>query len=682
MADDMITIDASALSSFDYSTYIYNYFSSDNVGTTKGASTYYGGTYQSPYGYYNGSEVGFRYTTDPANSAQVLLKGENIAYDGLVANAGHGISGTVDGFELGSFDANTTYTQDDTAGTRSELQGVIQGLVVSGLDYSAAVGTGTGEDNLVNTIYYALQKANTIVDLEGDGASGQEYVDQIYALLSQKAQHFIGSSGADNYTGTIHGDLIEGGAGADTLAGGAGDDTYIVTDANNVIVEAADGGNDTIRTALSHWQMADNVENLIQTGDAGQWSYGTATSNTMTANDHGGVLYGMGGGDTLNGGAGDDELHAVGFTDDGANDVLNGGAGNDLLDGGAGSDVITGGTGDDRYIVDSFADTVTENAGEGTDTIETGLSHYQIAANVENLLQTGDAGQFSYGNELGNTMTANEHGGVLLGLQGSDTLIGGAGNDQLFGNGDDEHEDGKADVMQGNAGNDQLTGGTGDDTLDGGIGADTMVGGAGNDSYVVDNKKDVVTEVDGGGNDKASASINYTLGDFVEKLVLAGTDDLKGSGNALDNVLNGNAGSNVLKGLDGDDTIRGAGGTDRIHGGLGLDRVEGGAGADAFSFKAGETGDTKKTADFVLDFSARQHDVLDLSSFDANDGKKGVQDFDFIGTDKFSHHAGELRYVTGADDTYIAGDTDGNGKADFMIHLGGALKVTDDFFHF
>lgn len=620
MADEMIVIDAAALDSIDYAQYLAEYFST--VGTSAGQTTYYGGEYSANVaGYFSGSQFGVRYSAT-TNDRQVLMEGSNIQYDG-VDGVHHGAySGDVNSITFGSYDGNTTYTQGDDNGPRSELTGVIEGLVVSNLDISTAVGTAAGSGNAVKTLMDELKNAG----VETDGVKTN--IDALYALFSSRAQHFIGSSGNDNYVGTASGDLIEGGAGFDTLAGGLGDDTYVVTDRNNSIVENSDGGNDTIETAITHYQIRDNVENLVQTGTvADQWNYGNALDNTMTATDLGGSLLGMEGNDTLIGGLGDD-----------------------YLSGDAGADVMTGGKGDDSYSVDDVGDVVNETAGEGADTVETTLNHYQIGDTIENLTQTGDADLFGYGNDGNNLLTGNDGASVLAGLGGNDTL-------------------------------------------DGGLGADALYGGAGNDKYIVDNVKDAVFETDPetgadtGGTDTVRASVNYTIGDFVENLTLvnaidpeAKTADLKGSGNALDNRIIGNAGDNRLFGLDGADAIKGGSGNDRIHGGLGSDTLTGNAGADMFFFRAGETAAGKNAADTITDFHAKQHDLINLHGIDANESRKGNQDFDFIGTDRFSHHAGELRFDKSGGDTFVMGDTDGDGKADFTIHLDGALKMTDDFF--
>jgi Ca2+-binding RTX toxin-like protein len=90
-----------------------------------------------------------------------------------------------------------------------------------------------------------------------------------------------------------------------------------------------------------------------------------------------------------------------------------------------------------------------------------------------------------------------------------------------------------------------------------------MRGGIGNDTYVISSLRDHVVElpVDGAGIDTVRASISYTLGENLEKLVLAGTA-MSGTGNTLRNTLTGNAQANVLDGGSAADTMAGGAGND------------------------------------------------------------------------------------------------------------------------
>nr|WP_246748848.1 hypothetical protein [Rhizobium setariae] len=139
---------------------------------------------------------------------------------------------------------------------------------------------------------------------------------------------------------------------------------------------------------------------------------------------------------------------------------------------------------------------------------------------------------------------------------------------------------------------------------------------------------------------------------------------------------------NEISGKSGNDLLKGAVSDDRISGGRGADKLYGDVGQDIFVFRTGDSGSTRASADTIFDFSRKQGDKIDLSGWDADSTTKGLQDFDFIGKAAFSKEAGELRYETVRGDNYLYGDTDGDGKADFLIRLDPAtnLKAGDFLF--
>jgi Ca2+-binding RTX toxin-like protein len=335
------------------------------------------------------------------------------------------------------------------------------------------------------------------------------------------ANHIVGTGAANSLVGTGLRDVIEGldgndtlngGVGADTLIGGLGNDMYVVDNVGDVVIENPGEGSDTVQSSVS-CTLGLEVENLTLIGTAAINGAGNDLANVLTGNG-------------------------------GANTLV-GGAGNDRLNGGAGADTLIGGIGNDMYVVDNLGDVPYENAGEGTDTVQSSIG-WTLGAEFENLTLTGSAAINGTGNELNNAIVGNGAANVLDGGAGDDSVTGGA----------------SADI---------LIGGEGNDLLNGGLGADTMSGGAGDDTYTVDDANDVVAEHDGEGLDVVSSSVSYALAANIERLTLSGTASIDGTGNAQDNLLTGNVGVNVLSGGAGNDALNGAAGADNMIGGLGDD---------------------------------------------------------------------------------------------------------------
>lgn len=110
--------------------------------------------------------------------------------------------------------------------------------------------------------------------------------------------------------------------------------------------------------------------------------------------------------------------------------------------------------------------------------------------------------------------------------------------------------------------------------------------------------------------------------------------------------------------------------------------LTGGAGGDIFLFDDGHSREILTAADQITDFTRADGDRINLRAIDAKSATPDVDDkFSFIGTQAFSGNGagGQLRYVNAQGNTFIEGDVDGNGVADFIIRLDGvhALQGTD-----
>ena len=119
-------------------------------------------------------------------------------------------------------------------------------------------------------------------------------------LIGTAAADIIyGLGGSDTLYGRAGDDIIDGGSGKDKMYGEQGNDIYYVDHKSDVIVEVAGAGSDTVRTALSSYTLAANVENLEYSGSGSFAGTGNALDN---------VMRGGSGSDTLNGGLGHDRL--------------------------------------------------------------------------------------------------------------------------------------------------------------------------------------------------------------------------------------------------------------------------------------------------------------------------------------------------------------------------------------
>jgi Ca2+-binding RTX toxin-like protein len=552
---------------------------------------------------------------------------------------------------------------------------------LSGFGGADVLDGGTGADTMIG----GLGDDDFVVDNPGDVVieevgEGDDTVKVGFSLTlaanvenltltGNAAINGTGNALANTLLGNTANNILDGKLGADTMRGGIGDDTYVVDNVGDVVLELAGQGTDLVQAGAT-FTIANNIENLTLTGVDNINGTGNALANTLLGNAGNNILDGKAGADTMTGGLGGDTYvvdnagdvvteagagtdtvqstitFALGasfenltltggaavngtgntlvniLTGNGAANTLNGLGGHDTLNGGSGADLLLGGLGNDIYMVDNVGDVAAENAGEGTDLVQSSVT-FTLGANVENLTLTGAAINAT-GNALANILTGNAASNTLNGGTGADTMIGGLGSDTyVVDNAGDVVTEGAGvgtDLVQssvtftlganfenltltgaaisgtGNTLANILTGNGASNTLNGGTGADTMIGGLGSDTYVVDNAGDIVTEGAGAGTDTVQSTVTFTLGANVENLTMSGVA-IDGTGNALANTLLGNALNNVLSGLGGNDQINGGVGIDYIFGGAGNDDLTGGAGEDRYQF------DAVLNVDDILDFS-------------------------------------------------------------------------------
>ena len=128
----------------------------------------------------------------------------------------------------------------------------------------------------------------------------------------------IGDAAENTLLGSDGDDWLDGGSNNDIMQGGKGDDTYVVDSVDDVVIEHADEGIDTVESNVSY-TLGDNVENLTLLG----YKNLSGTGNEL-------------------------------------DNIIRGNSGDNYLDGGTGEDTLIGGRGNDTYVVNSAGDQVIE----------------------------------------------------------------------------------------------------------------------------------------------------------------------------------------------------------------------------------------------------------------------------------------------------------------------------------
>ncbi|YAF72752.1 calcium-binding protein [Pseudomonas sp. G7(2022)] len=374
-------------------------------------------------------------------------------------------------------------------GTGNDQDNVINGNAANNtLDGGAGVDTligGAGDD-----IYIVDNSQDVVIEQIGEGhdliRTNTSYTlsanIEDLTMIGDANSVLTGNALNNVIRGNSATNNIDGGLGADTMIGGGGHDTYIVDNINDIVIELADEGIDTVNISVDYTLTA-NVEDGQMLGNANLNLTGNALDN-----------------------------------------VLHGNSGNNILSGGLGADRMIGEGGDDIYIVDNVNDLVFESPlNGGHDLIQTWVD-YGLSDNVEDGVLLGNADLTLSGNNLDNVLTGNSGNNTLMGFGGTNQLFGAEGNDTLFGG----------------WGSNTLTGGTGSDTFTFNnwitLGPEMGMGPADSQNIITD-----FSALDGDKIDFSGYDMDpLTLG--VQHMTFIGSNEFTGAGQLrfVDQVLLGN----------------------------------------------------------------------------------------------------------------------------------------------
>ena len=459
-------------------------------------------------------------------------------------------------------------------------------------------------------------------------------VDQLAAPLVGTGNRVIGTSGIDALFGTAGVDILFGLFGDDALYGSLGADTM-------------DGGDG--KDTVSYYNSASAVDvDMMRAKQRGGGAEGDALVSI----------------ENVSGSGWHDRL----FGDNSVN-VLSGNIGDDVLNGRGGADVLFGGTGRDRFVFSSASeadgDFVADwNDGDSfdlsgidADVVTVGMQSFRF---VTSQGFSSTAGEVRLSNDGMNSFVSGDTDGdgqadFTIRIAGVQSSIAGVstlqGQQWVVANGTDGN-----DVIYGTSGNDRVNAGIGDDVMYGSLSADEINGEEGNDA---------VSYFASGVGVNVDLNRVFQTGGFAEGDALFSIERIGGS--AFNDVIRGDANGNVLSGNAGDDVIEGGDGPDWMLGEAGNDRF-------VFGPDSGNM-----YGDRVGDWNAG--DVLDFSLIDADSNSAGDQGFDFIGTAAFSSRAGEMRVSNDGTDTFLTGDMNGDGIADFTLTLTGVqtFGLTSDW---
>ncbi|RVU03514.1 hypothetical protein EOE18_15450 [Novosphingobium umbonatum] len=273
--------------------------------------------------------------------------------------------------------ASSALTFSDNIATTYLTDSSTLSAVASGDNVKLAINTGSwgsyildwaATHDLVSTqlnslteaaLYASFGTTSSVTATTGySSAVGTDANDSLSAT-STGYTYVYGAAGSDK--------LYDTAAGHNYLMGGDGNDTYYIYSSTTTVIEASDGGTDSV-VAYANYTLAENVETLTL-GTGNLTVYGNDQDNRINGSSGDETIYGMDGADAIVGGSGNDTIYGGNGADilygNAGNDIIYGDAGNDILYGAEGNDTLYGGAGDDRLEGGAGADILT--GGDGKD---------------------------------------------------------------------------------------------------------------------------------------------------------------------------------------------------------------------------------------------------------------------------------------------------------------------------
>jgi Ca2+-binding RTX toxin-like protein len=585
----------------------------------------------------------------------------------------HGSAGTL---YLGS----TVLNGDNLTSYQTQLQAIGSSLTETGdiLLYGCNVAQGDVGVSFVNSLAQITRAdvaaSDGVTGLGGnwllEQASGQIETTTFYSADYQSTLATLtGGEGNDTITGTSSADTINarggndivygmagndtilGGTGQDSIYGGLGDDR-IVSDGWNSFIDGEDGNDTIVGHGYLYGGSGDDSFGAVQ-------GFGLVQGNIFggSGNDRvfAGVYYNN---NLIDGGEGNDYLHAEVTWSNLANPKIIGGSGDDAIilgtdmgpfvddfsltyrpeiDGGADFDILTlryfEGATSSIDLLDSWDMSGIKNIEQiaiyggiysnylrtlkiENDTVPTGetlivsldstsdlsISLHGLRVDASNVID-GHLYISSVAERLG-TFSSGDY---IIGGQLADTIVGGSDNhSKYFGEGGN-------DLIRGGISNDEIRGGSGDDTLDGGDGVDFALYQGARSSYTISEiTYNTFSVSDNSGVDGVDTiiDINYIrftdqlfqivirgmniVGDETNEEFSGGSESDRLDGAGGADTLNGGGGNDLILGGTGNDSLYGADGNDSVDGGDGNDLIVGGDGAGNDTYVGGSGTDTVK----------------------------------------------------------------------------------------